>query len=447
MHQNNWYGKLGLMGVKALGQLIKTVPNVVVPFDITHYHGQRFVVEVSAFMHRFFNASVSVDNNEHLQGFVEMWKHLTSAGIVVCFVFDGKQTMAKHEENQKRAATRAKRVHLAQENIEKVKLELVRLDEEISNHAFELAASTAKSVDDGASDSLGGGVADSLGGVADSLSGVADSLSGTRDSTDGTSLSAPPLSPLDTSPDTASSNQFTDMVKLATLRGQLFEEEKKATRAVTPQFYRDLKIMFRDLKIPYVVARYEAEQACSWLVRQGFADLVVSDDYDCLACNAPAFLQHYNHSGRQARIVHLAPLLTHLRMTYEEFVDFCILCGTDFGGHLRNIGPTRAGAIIRRYKRIEAFLASNEGRKHRAEAKDFSYDVPRLMFMDTSFPLGEYCLAGTFAQLNDRCDKEHLSSPVDRFTPLQGLGKREMEDGFRDAEAQLEATVNKYRRT
>lgn len=362
------------MGVSRIGELLKreNVPGAVEPLgeDVARFAGQRWIVDVSGFMHRFLNKVPTVDNGEHLDCFFDMHGDLTNAGIQVCWVFDGKQTMAKRKENERRATQRRKRTSQAREQVQQVQEQIEAASKE-------------------------------------------------------------------TSPD-----PLAHMVQMATLRGQLAVETKRATRVMRPEYYRQLRERFEATGVPYVVARYEAEQAASWMVRQGFADLVVADDYDCLACHAPAFLQHYNSSLHEARIIHLDPLLRHLRMTYAEFVDFCILCGTDFGGHLPGIGWVRARNVIQRHRTIEAFLASPQGKKYREHAKGFNYAVPRIMFMDTAFPLAKEALAGeAFDALHARCQQEFASTPPERVFEAGGL---EPIDDIVDS-AELEPTRKRAR--
>lgn len=250
------------MGVTRLGELLRKeqVAGAVQSLCMAEWRGKRWVVEVSAFMHRFLKRMECVDNNEHLHCFVQMYRSLQQKQVHVCFVFDGKQTAAKRDENQRRAQARDKQVSRAQATAQQVEQQIAQLE-----------ASTAEQQPE---------------------------------------------------------EGFAAMVKLATLKGQLATQQRKATRHVKTAYYAQLRALFIEEGIPFVTARYEAEQACAWLMREGYADLVVSDDYDCLACGAPAFLQHYDNSLHEARIIHLQPLLDHLRMSYGEFVDFCILCGT-----------------------------------------------------------------------------------------------------------------------
>ena len=46
-------------------------------------------------------------------------------------------------------------------------------------------------------------------------------------------------------------------------------------------------------------------------------------------------------------------LLSQINLTKEQFLDVCIMCGTDFNKNMRNIGPVKALKLIREYKSIE----------------------------------------------------------------------------------------------
>ncbi len=47
-----------------------------------------------------------------------------------------------------------------------------------------------------------------------------------------------------------------------------------------------------------------------------------------------------------------------------QFVDVCILCGCDFCGTVRGVGPKTALAGVRRHGSVEAFLATLNGTRH-----------------------------------------------------------------------------------
>ena len=43
-------------------------------------------------------------------------------------------------------------------------------------------------------------------------------------------------------------------------------------------------------------------------------------------------------------------------MTYEQFIDFCILCGCDYTSKIPNVGPIKAYSYIKAHKNIENII-------------------------------------------------------------------------------------------
>jgi 5'-3' exonuclease len=52
----------------------------------------------------------------------------------------------------------------------------------------------------------------------------------------------------------------------------------------------------------------------------------------------------------------LASVLKGLDMNMEEFIDFCILCGSDYTKSIDGLGPSTAYKMIKEFKNIEGVL-------------------------------------------------------------------------------------------
>jgi 5'-3' exonuclease len=57
--------------------------------------------------------------------------------------------------------------------------------------------------------------------------------------------------------------------------------------------------------------------------------------------------------------IEIHELLDSLKFTYEQFLDFCIMCGTDYNVNLPKIGPERAFRYISEHKSIDALELHN----------------------------------------------------------------------------------------
>ena len=117
--------------------------------------------------------------------------------------------------------------------------------------------------------------------------------------------------------------------------------------------FTNSKALFKLLGVPFFNAAVEAETTCSDLCKQGKVDFVLSEDSDVLAYGAPMFVSKINTSTSTATVVYYEEVLEALEFTPEQFLDFCIMCGTDYNPNIRLIGPKKAFKLIREYKSIE----------------------------------------------------------------------------------------------
>jgi len=115
------------------------------------------------------------------------------------------------------------------------------------------------------------------------------------------------------------------------------------------------------LGIPFVQAEGDAEKECAQLVREGHCIAAVSNDTDMLVhgCTAvitelfkpPNSPSRYAHNT--AKIVMLSNVLTQLNLSMSAFIDFCIMCGTDYNPNVRGYGPVKCIALIRKYGSLD----------------------------------------------------------------------------------------------
>jgi 5'-3' exonuclease len=106
------------------------------------------------------------------------------------------------------------------------------------------------------------------------------------------------------------------------------------------------------LGIPFIVAPSEAEKYCAQLVREGHAIAAFGNDTDLYVhgCNMVITKIKDNH----ARVVFLHNILTQLELSYNAFVDLCIMLGTDYNNNVPKFGPKRCYELIRHYGSLDA---------------------------------------------------------------------------------------------
>lgn len=100
-----------------------------------------------------------------------------------------------------------------------------------------------------------------------------------------------------------------------------------------------------DLGIPCIRAKNDAEELCAALVRDGFCEAAYTTDSDILAYGCPNAI--FEIKGDEAKVVVLDSLLKKLDFSMKQFVDFCILCGTDFNKKVPNFAAKKSFNLIR----------------------------------------------------------------------------------------------------
>lgn len=121
--------------------------------------------------------------------------------------------------------------------------------------------------------------------------------------------------------------------------------------------------------IPIIIAPEEAEATCANLNRKGIVDGVISDDGDTLVFGAPIMITHFSTDMKKKITVrNLQEILDDLKITMEQFIEICIVLGTDYNDGIEGV---RVDTIIDMYK-----TAGNMERLLETLDKDTRYTIP-----------------------------------------------------------------------
>ena len=113
-----------------------------------------------------------------------------------------------------------------------------------------------------------------------------------------------------------------------------------------------LRQLFDVMQIPYLIAPLEAECCCADLCVRGLVDAALSDDSDLLAYCSPLSLSKINTMNDTVTMINHQELLDTLEMTKKEFVEFCIMLGTDYNTNIFKIGPKKSHELIKKHSSI-----------------------------------------------------------------------------------------------
>lgn len=158
----------------------------------------------------------------------------------------------------------------------------------------------------------------------------------------------------------------------------------KRTVRVTKEQNEDAKRLLTLLGVPIIDAPCEAEAQCSFLAKTGFVWAAGSEDMDTLTYGCPVLVRNLTFSQanlekKGVMIIDHAKALEGLGLTEDQFVDLCILCGCDYAGTIKGIGPTRALKLVQEHGSIEKILANLDTAKN-PPPEPFPYQEIRELF-------------------------------------------------------------------
>ncbi|XP_001362314.1 flap endonuclease 1 [Monodelphis domestica] len=136
---------------------------------------------------------------------------------------------------------------------------------------------------------------------------------------------------------------------------------------VTKEHNDECKQLLRLMGIPYLEAPGEAEASCAALAKAGKVYAAATEDMDCLTFGSPVLMRHLTASEAKKLPIqefHLSRVLQGLGLTQEQFVDLCILLGSDYCESIRGIGPKRAIDLIQQHKSIEEIIRKLDPSKY-----------------------------------------------------------------------------------
>ena len=97
----------------------------------------------------------------------------------------------------------------------------------------------------------------------------------------------------------------------------------------------------------------EAEAVCCYLANKGYVNGVISNDSDVLAYDVDLFLYDINPFTESVVVYKKLNVLNSVNMTKETFLDFCIMCGTDYNTNIPRVGPVSSFLLLQEKKSID----------------------------------------------------------------------------------------------
>lgn len=145
---------------------------------------------------------------------------------------------------------------------------------------------------------------------------------------------------------------------------------------VTRQHNEDCQELLRLMGIPCIIAPCEAEAQCAELARKSKVYATATEDMDALTFRTPKLVRRLTLSQstkdkNPILEIDFEVMLRGLDLTYEQFVDMCILCGCDYCSTIKGIGPKTALRLIKQYKSLERIIEALKNEKKYAVPVDW----------------------------------------------------------------------------
>lgn len=162
----------------------------------------------------------------------------------------------------------------------------------------------------------------------------------------------------------------------------LLNKVEKTLISITNDDFELTKKLFKIMGISCQLAFGEAEATCSFLNRIGIVDGVLTEDTDVLAYRTPTMYHNINTKNNTVIKLDIENVLTELELQENEFLDFCILCGTDYNQNLNLIGPQKSYQLIKKYKTIDKFDKEDMifNKKAKEQLNELNYERIRELF-------------------------------------------------------------------
>lgn len=134
-------------------------------------------------------------------------------------------------------------------------------------------------------------------------------------------------------------------------------EKRKRTVHAESEHYNLFMSTLTTLGIPWLKATDDAEKLCAAMNNSGLVDAVFSSDTDTLTFGANIVITELvGKNIKKWNGYRRAGILASLDLTQEEFIDFCILSGSDYSGGLKGVAVKTALNLMQKHGSLEKIV-------------------------------------------------------------------------------------------
>src|SRR3989338_24721 len=141
---------------------------------------------------------------------------------------------------------------------------------------------------------------------------------------------------------------------------ELMKKYAARTSRLTDEMIKEAKKLVEAFGLPVIEAPSEAEAQASFIVKNGDAFALATNDADAMLFEAPKIVRNLNMAGKKKRknklsyetvnpdLIDLHENLKHLGINQEQLIALAMLIGTDYNsGGIKGIGPKTALKMVK----------------------------------------------------------------------------------------------------
>lgn len=304
------------MGVKNLKKFIREkYPNEIQKLNLSDFYGQMIMMDIMSYIYKF---KVTM-REKWLQSIIVLIKLFKSNNVHVNIVFEGESPKEKNKEKEQRRQQRKQQ----EQKILNIKNDINEYNQ--NGNISELLKETYKKINQ----------------------------------TDTTKINRL----LHFNNDKNVNYEITTLdYKMLQQIEEYIDKKENQLVVITEQDINKIKEICDTFGVPYFQSENEAETLCCEMCMNVKDDQnnnlkqpigVISEDSDVLAYGANMLICDLNISNGDCNVIYLPSLLKTMNFTYNEFLDFCILSGTDYNINIPGIGSVKCLEFINKYRSIE----------------------------------------------------------------------------------------------
>ena len=211
--------------------------------------------------------------------------------------------------------------------------------------------------------------------------------------------------------------ELTDESEIKQLESKIKEAKRKCI-SITNEDIQNVKKLFDILGVKYIHHNCEADLVCCNLFKEGKVDGCISNDMDFLPSGTGILIRNYNLSDKIDEYK-LDIILNDSLLSYDKFVDLCILCGCDYTTKIPRLGYVTAYKNLLKYKNIEEIIENLCIKQKKFKLPDnFDYKMARKLLKNEDNECEEYKIIEKKVDSINEDDRSFIMNNT-KYTELQ----------------------------